>query len=78
MMKDIFFIGMIGILDRDPDGYSPYIIICLIRARSSPAVNSQSFSSPASLQANPSVDMIFHMPCMHMWRIFKETVRMGK
>ena len=25
---------MIGILDRDPDGYSPYIIICLIQPRS--------------------------------------------
>ena len=25
---------MIGIWDRDPDGYSPYIIICLIQPRS--------------------------------------------
>ena len=69
---------MIGILDRDPDGYSPYIIICLIQARSSPAVNSQSFSSPDSLQANPSIRLIFHMPCMYMWRIFKETFGTGK
>ena len=69
---------MIGILDRDPDGCSLYIIICLIQDRSSPAVKNGLFSNPAPLQANPSVGMIFHMPCMHMSRIFKETFGTGK
>ena len=72
------FIGMIGILDRDPDGSSLYIIICLIQDRSSPAVKNELFSNPDSLRANPSVGMIFHMLCMYMWRIFKETFGTGK
>ena len=61
-----------------PFGSSLYIIICLIQDRSSPAVKNGLFSNPAPLQANPSVGMIFHMPCMHMSRIFKETFGTGK
>ena len=69
---------MIGTLDRNPDGYKLDTIICSIQASSNPAVKIESFSNPALLQANPSVGLIFHMPCMYMWRIFKETFGTGK
>ena len=69
---------MIGILDRDPDGYSPYIIICLIQPRSRSRCEKWGISR-SRLIASKSLHRLDIPYALHVHVAdFKETFGTGK